>query len=257
MPFANRQGWRTADYGPGLDVAHDAPPGGDPGTFTDFEMISQGRLPANHYVILERGATRDAHLGDDDAALPQYDVVGDLDQIVDDGAGTHDRIPGGAAVKRRVGADVDVVVDDHSAELGNPLESEARRHEAEAGLADTHPRRHPDPSPDQRVADRHPGADAAVLAQHTPGPAHGLRADVAAGTELDPGADHRRGIDPAARSDARARVDDRARVGPGLDRRLGMKPVGDANERQIGVVDAHQPGRPRSPRIPPPRDPAG
>ncbi len=64
------------------------------------------------------------------------DVVGDLDEIVDLGPLADDRVAIGAAIDRRSGADLDVVLDDHAADLRR-LEMPAGTHrEPESVLTD-------------------------------------------------------------------------------------------------------------------------
>ena len=90
--------------------------------------------------ILDRRRAGDADLGDDHAMAADDHVVGDLHQIVDLGALADHRVAAGAAIDRRVGADLDVVLDDDAADLRN-FEVPLRPHgEAETVLADAHAR---------------------------------------------------------------------------------------------------------------------
>ena len=68
------------------------------------------------------------------------DVVADLHEVVDLGALADDRVARRAAIDRRVGADLDVVLNDDAAHLRH-LQMPARaEREAETVLADAHAR---------------------------------------------------------------------------------------------------------------------
>ena len=90
------------------------------------------------------------------------DVVSDLDQIVDLGALADHGIAGRAAIDRRVGADLDVVLDDDAARLRDFLMALRTWQIAEAVLADTSAGMDDHAIPDQRMQHRGAGADRAV-----------------------------------------------------------------------------------------------
>src|SRR5207237_552412 len=82
--------------------------------------------------------------------------------------------------------DINVVADNDPPELRDSNRPLSVGCEAEAGLANLHPGVEHDARADQAMAQRHIGADPAILA------------------ELDRGADHRVGADLAARAEPRA-----------------------------------------------------
>ena len=104
------------------------------------KMAGEPGLPSHHDKIAEPGAARDADLTGQNAAATENDIVPDLHQIINHRARADHGIVSGAAVDRRVGADIDIVADDDPPELRD-LDRAARiGREAEPGLADPHAR---------------------------------------------------------------------------------------------------------------------
>src|SRR5262249_53543237 len=66
----------------------------------DLDVAHDADLAGQHHVVAQDGATRDAHLRDDDAILPDLHVVRDLDQVVDLAARADPRGAGRGAVDR-------------------------------------------------------------------------------------------------------------------------------------------------------------
>ncbi len=94
---------------------------------------------------------------DDDAMASHHDVVPDLDQIINFGAFADNGVLKSPAVDGRVGADVDVVLDDDAAHLRH-LEMPLRAHgKAEAVLADAGPGVEDDAVADEGVHDGRSG----------------------------------------------------------------------------------------------------
>ncbi len=114
-----------------------------------------------------------------------------------------------AAVDRGVGADLDVVLDDHPADLRHLGVAAGAHHVAEPVLADPGARMHDHAVAHQGVDQRHMRADGAVA----PDP------------DLRP--DHRPGVNHRAGADLRARPDHRARI----DRDAAFEPRARMNER--------------------------
>ena len=67
-------------------------------------------------------------------ALSNPDVVRDLHQIIDPCPGTDHRVVDRAPVDRGIGADLDIVLDHHAAELRHRMEALRRDREPEAFL---------------------------------------------------------------------------------------------------------------------------
>src|SRR5881398_1559128 len=95
------------------------------------EIVRHAHLPRQDDAASEPRAARDADLRDQDGVLAHLDVVAELHEIVDLGTAPDDRIAERRAVDRAVGADLDVVLDDDAARLGNLAMPRAVEGEAE------------------------------------------------------------------------------------------------------------------------------
>ena len=165
-------------------------------------------------MVPEHGAARDAHLGDDDAALPDLDVVRDLDQVVDLAPGADSRRPGGGAVDRDVRADLHVVPDLHDSHLGKLPVHVAVADEAEPVAPDDRSGVHDDAIPQHaRFADGHVGIEQHLVPQPRPRAHVAARLDDRARADLGPGLDHRVRTDRGVLGDDGVRGDD----GGGMD----------------------------------------
>src|SRR3954471_2308409 len=92
--------------------------------------------------------------------------MGNLHLIVEPGAGSDLRIAQCAAVDRGIGADLDIVAQNHTAKLGGGQEAVWADAEAEPLLADAGARVDIHPGTEHGVADAGIGANAAVGAEH-------------------------------------------------------------------------------------------
>src|SRR6516164_9078067 len=126
LPLDHRLSRKSRPAPPRRNMRHHAGARTEHGTFTDRHMIGNTDLPAQHGVIPYRYTARYADLRDDHAMPADVDVVSDLNEIVDLGAFPDDRVAGCTAVDRRVGADLDVILDNRSACLRNFLMAVAR-----------------------------------------------------------------------------------------------------------------------------------
>ena len=124
------------------------------GPGSDRGVIGDAHLAAQHGEIADRHAAGNPDLGDDQAMPADRAVVSDLDQVVDLGALADDRVAGGAAVDRGIGADFDVVLDDDAAGLRDFLMALRRRQIAKAVLADAGASMDDDAIADQGMRDR-------------------------------------------------------------------------------------------------------
>ena len=149
-------------------------------------------LAADDDEIPELGRAGDADLGDDDAMAPDDDVVPDLHEIINFGALADDRVLKGAAIDGRIGADLDVVLDDDAADLRHLEVAAAAHGEAEAVLADAHARMDDDAVADQGVGDASPGPDVAVAADGDAIADDGVGGDARAAADAGPRGRRRR-----------------------------------------------------------------
>src|SRR5258708_34985234 len=112
----------------------------------------------------------------------------DLERVMDRGGFADQGTAGGAAVDRRVGADLDVVLDDDPAGLRDLDRTAPGRGIAEAGLADPAARMDDDAVADERVPEGGAGADRAVAADAPAPTEHGVGGNDPTGTALRAGA---------------------------------------------------------------------
>src|SRR5262249_57884409 len=122
-------------------------------------------------------AAGNSHLRYQHAAATDLHVVPDLYQIINHRAGADHGVPRGAPVDRRIGTDLDIVLDDDAAELRHLDEPPGIKREAEAVLTDADARIKPDPGADEGMAHAHIGADADVRAEDAAGANDAIGAD--------------------------------------------------------------------------------
>ncbi len=132
----HRLSWGSDHLGSRRHVGHDTGFGTDTCPGADAQMACQAHLARQHDLILQDCGAGYARLGDDDTGLTDADVVADLHQIIDPGAGADHGVLQRAAVDGGVGADLHIVLDQHAAELRDGMEAVRGDGEAEAVLAD-------------------------------------------------------------------------------------------------------------------------
>src|SRR5690606_36552404 len=140
-------------------------------------------LPAKHDVILKHRAASYAALRDENTAPADFDVMGDHHQIVDPRAVTNHRIGPCAAVDAAIGANLDIMADQHAAKLG---------HFHMAGRVDG--------KTYSVMTDAHAGIDAHAIADHGVG-------NTGIGPDPPPIADRHIASDHGIRSNPCARAD--------------------------------------------------
>src|SRR5579872_677638 len=170
-----------------------------------------------------------------------HHVVGDLHQIVDFRPLADDRVAIGAAVDRRAGADLDIVLNDDAADLRH-FRVAARPHgEAESVLADMDAGMDDDAVADQGAENRRAGADGAVAPDPDVRANDGVGADHRSGADFRAGPDHRAGIDHDSGFKLRGRVDGSAWRDAGLAegrtraRSARIEAAQDFGDRAIGL----------------------
>lgn len=114
--FADRD-CRAASIVAGFHALAGAAAGGDADVVFELDVAEDAGLTAEHDMLACLGGTCDACLGGDDVMLPDLDVVGDLDEIVDFRAFADDGLFEARTIDGGVGADLDVVFEDYIAEL--------------------------------------------------------------------------------------------------------------------------------------------
>src|ERR1700722_15136410 len=92
VPLAHGHGGATR-YGLSRgNVAHDAAFPGNPRMRANAEMVAHRGLTADHHAVTDRRAAGDANLACQRAAGADMNIVGDLHQIIDRGAGADDGV---------------------------------------------------------------------------------------------------------------------------------------------------------------------
>jgi len=112
----------------------------DLSTIADADMIDKSNLASNHDTISERTAPGNSNLSDDNAMPSDRDVVRDVNEIVDLGALSDHRIAARATVDRRAGTNFNIILNNHSANLGDFQMPTFAGQIAESVLADMHAR---------------------------------------------------------------------------------------------------------------------
>src|SRR5882724_7701791 len=171
---------------PRWNISKDTGLGPDHCACPNREVISHADLTTHNDTVLQRGATRDSDLAGEQTVTSDRHVVRDLHQIVDLASLPDHGVPDGPAVNARIGADFDVVLDDHTSNLGNLVGSARASHIAKAILPNGTAGVDDDPVADQGMHDRGIGPDRAVATDadlrpnDRPGPDHGPAADLGA-----------------------------------------------------------------------------
>ena len=167
-------------------------------------MTCDPNLPGQHDMVLQHCRTRNPNLRDYHTGSAYPYVVPDLHEIIDPRSGTDDRIFQGAAVDRGVGANFDVVLDHHPADLRHGMEPVRGDRETEAILADADPRIDIDTMADQGMGHGRMGANANIPADLHTIADHHQRPDAPARPDRDVFPNHHagRGCDHRGRMDA-------------------------------------------------------
>ena len=153
----------------------------------DVQMAGEPALPADHDKVIEPRAPGDADLTGKDATPTENHVVPDLHQIINHRAWADHSIVPGSAIYSGVRADVDIVADHDPAELRDLDRSDRIGREAEPVLADPHSRVQHDARSYQTMAQRHIGADPAIIADLDAGGDDAIGAHPAAMPQSHPG----------------------------------------------------------------------
>jgi hypothetical protein len=86
-------------------------------------MSIHGGLPPDLDEILKDGRTRNTDLGYDDATSAEDNVVSDLHKIIETRTGADHRILRRPSIDRRIGTDLDIVLENNPTKLGSRQKS--------------------------------------------------------------------------------------------------------------------------------------
>ena len=238
-------------------VGHDLGRAARDHVIADEKVIPHAALAAQHDPVADTRGPGDADLATEQRVAPHLDVMGDVDEVIELGAGPDLRRPDGAAVDGAIGADLHIVADLHRAERmdaqpalladlaplakgladllhprflgrdeGIAVRADHRARLADEPVADPHPRADPGAGMDQR-----PAPDLCPLGDGHMGRDTGLRADP------HTLADHHEGADGRTGANHGRGVDDGGRVDAGRDLRAGIEGAGQARHGQTRPRD--------------------
>src|SRR5690606_4320192 len=120
----------------GRDVLGDPGAAGEARAGAHLHVVGYGHRAADDDPVADHRAAAYGRLAGDEAGAADAHVVAHLAEVVDLRAGAHDRVVARAPVYGRVGADLDVVADDHPAQVPDLDGARRRRGVAEAVGAD-------------------------------------------------------------------------------------------------------------------------
>ena len=251
---------------PACDVARDPALGADDGPVADGDVVGDTDLPGQHHAAAEPRGARDARPAPPAASSPDLDVVADLHEVVDLGAPPDDGVAERRAVDRGVGADLDVVLDHHAADLGDLPVGAGRRTRSRSRRRPARPRGGRRPGGRARTPSRRLTCGWTIVPSpiSTPAPTY------TSACRLHTGADDRPRLHYGERPHRRGRIESwprpppprcgRRRPGPKLEdgraaagrstpaggpRTAGWGPADPPRQRRRG---RHRPGRPEPPR---------
>ncbi len=136
QPAPQRHGGRSAQPRARRYIGDDAGLRGDLRPCANLEVSSNTGLTTCGDKISKLGRTGNADLRDNQTSPSDRHIMGDLHKIIDFGAFSNHGIARRSAVDRGVGADLDIVLNNDTADLRNFEMALAARHKAETILAD-------------------------------------------------------------------------------------------------------------------------
>src|SRR5262245_17270621 len=179
----------------GRHITHDTGLGPEHCACPNGQVISHAGLAAHNDTVLHRGATRDSDLAREQAVTADRHVVRDVHHIVDLGSLPDHGVADGPPVDGAIGADLDVVLDDHTSHLGNLVGPARPAHKAEAILANGGPGGEDDPVANQGMNDGAIGPDRAVPPNADLRPNGGPRSDHGPAATLGARSNHSAWVD--------------------------------------------------------------
>src|ERR1700722_7275994 len=117
LPVERRLGGKAAPSSAGGHMRHDTRFSAEYRAGADRQMIGDTDLASQYDEIAHLDTARDADLGGDQTMPPDRAVVGDLHQIVDLGSLADRRVAGRAAVDCRIGANLDIILNNDAPRL--------------------------------------------------------------------------------------------------------------------------------------------
>jgi hypothetical protein len=203
-------------------------------------MVANAGLPPDHDAVPDYGATCDTHLAANNTMSSKSDIVRNVHEVIENGARSDYGVTGRAAVYRAVRTNLDIVLDNDTAELRNAQSPIRRGHEAEALSANADARRDLDSGAYDGVAYAAACPDGAVIAEHYAAANDGVTSDVATRPDFCTRADNGSCVN------SRRRPDDGARIDPRIGGYLRLWSAGrviqkaDLGKSQLRLGHAHE-----------------
>ncbi|SPJ17513.1 hypothetical protein SBBP2_320023 [Burkholderiales bacterium] len=195
---------------------------GDQGPGADDRTVRNAEMPMNHggtaqlAVAADDRAAGDSNASGNGRMRADVAIVSDLHLIVDLYPVADDRIAGGAAIDRRIGANFHVVANLHDSGLRNLDPTAVERGKPKAVGADDGAGMDNAAPPDAAsVVHAHPGIQSRTIAHPRPGAKHAAGPDPCASLDDRGVLDHHLIVHPCARINPRAGGDHRAARTPG------------------------------------------
>src|SRR5687768_18418154 len=154
-------------------------------------MTPEARLSRDDDTVADVHRPGNPDLGHDQAKPPDANVVRDVNEVVDLRPGANNCVVNAAAIDRGVRPDLDVLLDDAAADVGDLVVRAITKHVTEAVTADARA-----------------GVNDDASADGSPAIQRDTRVEPNVGAESDAGADHSMGVDPGAIADHCTLADD-------------------------------------------------
>lgn len=119
-------------------VIHNAARCGNLHARTDNQMVGKSHTTTQHRLVTDDTAARNAAMSRNNTKTADSHVVGDLYEVIDLCTFANDGVVQRTTVDRRIGANLDIVLNDDSAELGNLLQAGGTQDVAETVLPNPH-----------------------------------------------------------------------------------------------------------------------
>jgi hypothetical protein len=209
----------TTEGGSGGDVAEDRALGRDAGSISDREVIGHPDMASQDDVVADARAARDPNSGHNQAAFANPHVVTHLHQVIELGSTPDDRVVDAPSIDARMGPDLNLVLEDAVADVGNadvflpiPQVTEALSTQYGPGLEHHtvsdpgagiayHTRTDSDVIPDlDAITKRDTLSHSAACTQADISSQHGVGCNGQVSAKLSSSAQSHRGIDPKIRS---------------------------------------------------------
>ena len=137
-------------------------------------MVGKTGLTTANDIVAKGAAAGNSGLGNDDAAATKLVVMSNLNQIINSATVADDRIIQSTAIHARIGADFNVIADNHPSQLWDPLMAPLNHHKAKTVQTDAGAAVYITVITHKAVGNLRTAADAAIVADHAAGGNDGI-----------------------------------------------------------------------------------